>query len=202
MKHLDPSFRDTVAELDLEAIESSADPTFLVDRSFVIRGYNTAYVAFARVNGLATVESDFGLGCQLLTSMASPAREYYDDAFSKVLREHEVFHHDYECSSADTLRRYRLSAYPLPEGGGLVISHHLIHESPHDRPEADFGAQHVSPTGVVVQCSHCRKVQDHRTPNTWDWIPDLVREPRDNVSHTFCRHCLAHFYPGVVIGGS
>jgi len=195
MIHVDPVYRPLIAHLDLAAIEASADPTYAVDRSFVIRALNSAYLEFGRANGHPLVGHDHGLGCPLFASMDPPAREFYVRAYMTALAEHRPFHQDYECSSPAVFRRFRLSAYPLPGGSGLMISNHLVHEAPCGLRPTAVSEVHTTAEGVIVQCCHCRKVQNHVAPNTWDWVPDLVSERHPDVSHTFCPACLEHYYP-------
>ncbi|MEZ4386312.1 MAG: PAS domain-containing protein [Candidatus Krumholzibacteriia bacterium] len=195
---LDPTFQDHLQHLDLEVLETSADPTYAVDRRYVIRAANPAYLGFGRDNGLADVDTSAGLGCSLLDAMGEPAREFYHHAFAAALESGEPFHHDYECSSPDLFRLFRLSAYPLPTSAGLLISHHLTHERAHDRPTTEPGPQHVSPDGVVSQCCHCRKVRNWAAPESWDWVPALVATMDPRTSHTFCDGCLRHYYRDVL----
>jgi hypothetical protein len=192
---IDPAFRPRIAHLDLEAIEASADPTYAVDHDFVIRAVNSAYLEFGRANGHPEVAHDHALGCPLFAAMDPPAREFYVRTYLQVLQGGEPFHQDYECSSPAVYRRFRLSAYPLPAHGGLLISNHLAFESPVQRDPVPVGGAHRTRDGLIIQCCHCRKVQNQVAPNTWDWVPDLVAERHLDVSHSLCPACLAHYYP-------
>ncbi len=61
-----------------------------------------------------------------------------------------------------------------------------------------MGDAHLTEDGLIIQCCHCRKVQNQVVPDTWDWVPELVAERHLNVSHSFCQNCFAHYYPDIV----
>lgn len=100
---------------------------------------------------------------------------------------------DYECSSADTYRLFRMRIYPLAEGFGIV--HALRIEEPHfERPHR--ASEAYIDRGVIAMCSYCRKVR-HRPTLRWDWVPAYVANRPANLSHGMCTSCAAHYWGDV-----
>jgi hypothetical protein len=195
---LDPDFSQHLAHLDLRAIETSADATYAVDDGLVIRAVNPAFVDFGLRNGFPDVRERSGPGSQLLAAIDDPARAHLREKLRSVLANGEPWHHTYLCSSPEVFRRFRQSVYPLPERRGLLVSNHLVAEAPSPDRAIDLNAYHVSPRGVIVQCCHCRKVRNWSRVEGWDWVPSLVAQVDPRVSHSYCEHCLHHYYPDFV----
>ena len=86
----------------------------------MLRAANRAYVEFGRANGLAAVVTEAGIGTNVLEKMQDPARPYYRRLLSRVLDTGEPAHHDYQCSSPEVLREFRMSIYPLDHAGQMV----------------------------------------------------------------------------------
>ena len=78
---------------------------------------------------------------------------------------------------------------------GLLLIHHLevVHPIGSRSPAIDrfYRDEH----GLVTQCCQCRMVRRAQQAETWDWVPDWVREPADDTSHGLCPECLALHYP-------
>ncbi len=194
--HLDRKFGLSIEGVDLESLQNSADVVCLLDGAFRLRGYNDAWVQFAAVNDGADIIERFPIGCDLLAVIDPSLRAFYEDGYTSALHNDERFDCEYECSSPDVFRLFVQSAYPLPCQAGLLVTHHLRLEEPFP-PDCGvcFGPRHVDKNGNIVQCSHCRKVRDNSQSEKWDWIPDLVRNPRPEISHSLCLYCLDFYYP-------
>lgn len=193
---LDEAFAPCLVGLDLAEIAASSDSILVVDADLRIRGYNRTYLAFARANGQVDIAERYGIGRLLLDAFSEPARSFYARVFTEAIARHEAYHQCYECPSPRMHREYRLSAYPIAGGHGLLLCHHLVASSPISADEAVAeSSAHRSPDGFIVQCCHCRKVQNFQVGQRWDWVTDLVERQADQVSHTFCPRCLDFYYP-------
>ncbi len=188
-------FRETASHLDWPALTTSGDSTYLLDDRLRLVGWNEAYSAFALANGGDDIEARFPLGSDVLAAVSGPLRGYHENLFREALAGGGPLHGDYECSSPAEQRFLHMSVYPIHGGGGLVVSHHVVHHGPHAEPVLPLREHHTSTLGFIVQCANCRKVRDHRTANKWDWVPAVVAGPPNNVSHSICANCLDHYYP-------
>jgi hypothetical protein len=194
--YLDPDFAPSLADLSLEALEESQDVVYVLDREYRLRGYNSAWVQFARVNDGSDVIDRFPLGCDVMAVIDESLQPFYRRGYGLALECRDRFDCEYECSSPDVFRLYVQSAYPLGDGSGLLITNHCRLEEPFP-PDAGvcFGPRHVDDNGNIIQCCHCRKIRDHSATEKWDWIPELIRQPRKEISHSLCLHCLHFYYP-------
>ncbi|MFN2370590.1 MAG: hypothetical protein ABR506_05470, partial [Candidatus Krumholzibacteriia bacterium] len=165
------------------------------DPQLRLAGWNEAYLAFALANGADDLEDRFPLGSDLAAAVSGPLQAYYQHLFAEILAGGAPVHRQYECSSADEQRFLHMSAYPIAGGTGLVVSHHVVHRGAHAAPALPLREHHTDGRGLVVQCANCRKIRDHRTATKWDWVPEILDHPPDNVSHGLCANCLDHYYP-------
>ncbi|RJP59107.1 MAG: hypothetical protein C4541_06855 [Candidatus Auribacter fodinae] len=188
-------FRENLLCLDLESLSQSNDTVCVIDTDFRLVAFNEAWVNFAITNNGSDVLQKYPLGCVILDACFHDAKEFYRKAYAEILADPDRFDQDYECSSDAVHRLFHQTAYPLRNNTGILITHHLVYERQYAGTPHEFGAQHVSKDGFIVQCAHCRKVQDHSKPDTWDWVPSLVRDPLPNISHSFCSACLDFYYP-------
>lgn len=188
---LAPRFAPLLEGLDLEALARVPDITCGVFSDDLTIGYvNTAWLRFARANGASRA---WALGDHLLDAMSEPLRAYYAERLAHVLSERAPWEHDYECSSPEVHRTYRLRVVEIGNGGGLLLTHSLRVERPHgDVGEAGAVALYLAETGLFRVCAHCRRAHRAAPPYTWDWVPELLS--RRNVTHTICPLCLAYYF--------
>jgi hypothetical protein len=107
--------------------------------------------------------------------------------------------HDYECSSAQVFRLYRMAVYPLQAGHGFAIINSLRIARPHDRVACEpDDAKYLHPDGLMRMCANCRRTRRTNEPAMWDWVPDFVEHPRRNVSHGVCPFCAEYYYGSFV----
>ena len=181
---------------DRAMLEADRAPIVILDEAHVIVWANPAWFRFFEDNGgrdLALVQ----LGASYLAGIQGKLREFYKLVFETCRESGLPFEQDYECSSATEQRFYRLRALPV-ENRDLVVSHQLRSVSARpDAPEAtpDF-ARYVSPEGIVVQCSNCRRLRTVEEEPTWEWVAEAVRAPPRRVSHGICHLCEGHYYFG------
>ena len=102
---------------------------------------------------------------------------------------------DYECSSAQTFRLYRMQVYPLKPGSGFAVVNALRVVHPHTRVACDADkAKYLHNDGLIRMCANCRRVRRLDDPSRWDWVPDYIEHPPAGVSHSVCPFCGEYYY--------
>lgn len=199
MKRIHDDFSDLLDGFKLETLESDANSVFGLSRDLTVNYLNPAWFRFAKENhGEPAISERFGLGSYIGDALDGSAKEYYLDAFSTVLQSGEVWHHDYECSSARTFRLYHQSVYPLHNRSGLVAINSLVTEHTFDESVRSscppIQERYTQETGFITQCSNCRRVQRAPRLDVWDWVPAWVERMPENTSHSFCQICFDYYY--------
>ena len=59
-------------------------------------------------------------------------------------------------------------------------------------------ARYAGLGGLMTQCCHCRLMRRADDHSTWDWVPSVLDEPPDTISHGLCPPCFRHYYPELV----
>lgn len=181
-------------------LRDSADPMMGMWSDLTLAYVNPAWFRFASDNGAA--EDFFArwtLGRSVLEAIPEVLRAHYAASYEQCMQTGEPWSEDYECSSPDRFRTFRATAYPLPRGAGLLVSHSLRIDRPHERESAPairerFADHH----GWLTQCAHCRRFADPSGRGKWVWVEDWIRTPpQERVSHGICQPC-ADYYFGVV----
>ncbi len=151
---------------------------------------NSVWDEFARANGGEAVLARWRRGRSIVDAISEPLRAFYVAGFRTACEREEPWEHDYECSTPDMLRTFRMTAYPF--AGALVITNTLRLERPHDRHPCLPDDVYVT-DGIVHMCAHCRR--SRRDATTWDWVPAYLAQPPALVSHGLCGPCLHYHYP-------
>ena len=181
------------ARFDVDALDRDESTNVAIDPAGTILWVNRAWERFATANGGADVLRRFGLGGSYLGAISPSLQGFYASAFSNALASGEPLELDYECSSAETFRRFHMRGLPIGQEG-LLLEHSLVVEHPHDRAVLEpIDALYASPDGVVVQCSNCRRVR-RTTGLAWDWVPAWVRSFPPRTSHGLCDSCRAFYW--------
>jgi hypothetical protein len=191
---IDESFRHHLISLSMEAFDLSADVTYIVDQELRLRGYNEAWRQFALKNGGAEVLEQYTFGRSILDAMSPEPRAFYENAYRRALQNRGRFDQRFECPSATVYRNLQQSAFPLVDACGLVVTNHLVEDRPMDDAGNLPSVQYLSDQGLVVQCCHCRRVEDQVVSNKWDWVPQWVDRSPPATSHTFCPACHDFYY--------
>lgn len=158
----------------------------------VILWVNEAWCSFAADNGGQGDTSTFGLGLRYADAVQGELRTWFDEHLHKCQETHQPFELDYECSSPDTFRKFRLRV--LPVEGYVLMSHALTAEQPHTRTEMPpDDAAYRAPSGLTTQCSNCRRFR-RLDGGAWDWVPAWVERPPARVSHGICAVCIGFYY--------
>ena len=199
MNRFGDSFLLMLDRFHLETLESDPNPIYGLSAGLALNYLNPGWFVFARDNdGEPAVSERFGIGTHVADAIAGPAKDFYVEAFRSVLWTGKVWHHDFECSSADVFRAYHQSVYPLRGRLGLLVVNSLVKEQPHAGeaksarpPRKELYTQE---TGFITQCSNCRRVQRVSPPDVWDWVPAWVRRMPPNVSQSFCPVCFDYYW--------
>ena len=194
---IDPGFARQIAYINLESIKNSPDVVYIVDAEMKLKAYNNAWITFAQANGGEKITQTYDLGSAVTDVGEAPLKHFMKRKYREAMALNKMFACNYECSSPQLLRIFRLNAYPLIDKKGLVISHHLVKECPHIKEGVAFSKQFVNSDGVIVQCMNCRKIKDPNTVDRWLWVPSLLEQGIANMSHGICRRCLDHYYPDI-----
>ncbi|MBJ6725902.1 hypothetical protein [Geomesophilobacter sediminis] len=198
MQRYTEDFPELLHGLKLETLEKEPNAVFGLSRELRFNYFNPGWFAFAGENGGEPgLSQRFPLGSPIGNAMAGKAQEYYLDVYGTLLRTGLVWHHDYECSSAQRLRIFHQSVYPLHDRQGLIVVNSLVEEHPHDPVFRDAnlpeGTLYTGENGYISQCSNCRRVQRVQHPEIWDWVPAWVEKMPGNTSHTFCDICFDYY---------
>lgn len=194
-----PSFAAALDKFDLNTLENESGAVYALDQELRLCYFNPAWFEFAAQNrGEPSISTRFGLGAALQQAISGPLQTFYVEAYTQVLREGVAWQHDYECSSAEILRRFHQSSYPLANRTAVIVINSLTVEQPYPAsdtpPEAPDERRYRDGHGLIVQCSHCRRVQRAAQPGHWDWVPDWVAQMPPRTSHSLCQPCYDYYY--------
>lgn len=193
-----PDFARLLAPFDDGTLDVSSSATCGVGADLRIGYVNPAWRAFAVANGARAPDETCGLHVDILSVVPLVLRPFHEALFARARDTHEVTDHDYECSSANVHRTFRMRIHPC-DSGAFVVVHSLLREVPHvarafDALEATYRDGH----GLIAQCSNCRHVRRARlqggTIAVWDWVPAYVADVPLRVSHGICEVCSAFYY--------
>jgi hypothetical protein len=191
-------FPATLRGFDFDVLEADAHSIFALSADLRFTYFNPAWFRFALANGGARLPTQFGLGSSFPAALPVVVRALYVTALERALETGEVWHHDYECSSADTYRLFHESAYPFRDRQGVLVINSLRaeHAISDDRaPHDPVHRLYCSPvTGLITQCCNCRRVQREAAPDQWDWVPAWVRDMPSNITSGLCRICHGYYW--------
>lgn len=183
-------------------LERSPHPCFALTESLNICYCNPAWDRFAGENGGGTnVLANNVMHKPFLQYVPCELRGNFETLFFKSRALGRPQAQDYECSSAQTFRLYRMQIYPLQPGSGFAVVNSLRVAHPHTRfaHEPDE-AQYLHDDGLMRMCANCRRTRRVDDPAAWDWVPDFVEHPRKNVSHSVCPFCAEYYYGAYLSG--
>ena len=153
---------------------------------------NAAWHLFADANGADPAHPTWRPGESILDAIPEPLRPFYEKGFASALETNTPWAHDYDCSTPDQYRTFRMFVYP--QGEFLVVTHAPHSARPHDR-EICPPSDRYRRNGVITMCCHCHCVRAPESPQRWDWVPAWIADQPANVSHGLCPPCLEYHYP-------
>jgi hypothetical protein len=189
--------RLTAAGFTVRALEENASVVYIVGPELDIAYCNPAWDAFAAQNGGKHLERRLAMGRSCLPMRPEFLRTFYELAFKNVTDTQKPWSHDYECSSPERYRRFRMRVFPL-HGGHLLVENSLYVEGDHEQASQvpiDH-SRYINENGFIAMCSHCRRTRARGADGStaWDWVPSYLKDTPVLVSHTLCHTCLAYHY--------
>jgi hypothetical protein len=197
-----PELEAKLSESGFSIPQLESDPAviYALEPDFRISYCNQAWDRFAAENGGRNLDRDAVRGVSVLDVTPEPLRTFYLNAYSSAQIQRQPWEHEFECSSPEMYRAFRMRVFPL-RLSSLLVENSLLVERLHgaDREAAEANAaQYVSENGILTMCCHCRRtrrIASEKPFETWDWVPDFLVNPPGAVSHGLCRMCYAYFYP-------
>ncbi len=193
-----------------EQLQQSGNVSCVVDEGLRLVYCNPAWDQFALANDGDAALASRVLGRNVLDVVPQPLKRLYDQLFGVARDTRQMWPLDYECSSPDVYRLFRMEIRPIQSGTGFVLVHALRVEHPHDTDRKRFSAdadRYANTQGVITMCAHCRKTRRVADLEIWDWVPEYLNPGtmRTRITHGLCGSCLAYFYPNAwkatAIGG-
>ena len=181
------------AEL-LCALEQESGTVYAIDEDHRIVFVNPAWYTFASANGGERLLRGPILGSSLRSVVPDILQRFYDAGLAQAWASGQVWQHEYECSSDQTFRKFRMRVLPLPPGRFAIIANDLIRQERFAGSAPSADSSYRSESGLIVQCAHCRRVR-LAVGDTWHWLPAFVKNPPERVSHGLCCACLEYHYP-------
>jgi hypothetical protein len=184
-------------ESRMAELEDDQSVVYLLDNHLRIVCCNRAWDEFAEHNGGVHLRRTEQFGRHVLESTAEPLKAFYRSAFERALAEHQRWEHLYECSSPGLYREFHMQVLPLQAPPSLIVVNSLVVEKAHERIiQAPLTTLYRTTGGVITMCMHCRRTRRSAGSNMWDWVPDFVASPPDDISHGLCPICFSYYYPG------
>jgi PAS domain-containing protein len=175
---------------DAAALEEVDSHIAVIDANGNILWVNRAWRRFAHENGAV---GDPDAWPSYFDVIAPPLRDFYQEAFSKALATGGVFDHEYECSSPEKRRVFRLRALPI-DARALLLEHSLVTEVDHEAMSHEaFEARYLREDGTFLQCSHCRRVCTAGA-QSWDWVRQWAATSHPMTSHGICPSCVGFYW--------
>lgn len=198
MSHSRSDFLDILGPRRAQRLERHLHSACGLWPNFEIAYVNPAWIDFAERNGGADVRRRWSEGADFLAAVAEPLRPHYDQHLRACLAGGSSWTSEYECSSPNLFRAFRMEVEVLRDAAGLVIVHTCIDQHPHDeshRAARPSAALYLDDHGLLLQCVHCRRVRRVGADEDWDWVPEWVAHVPDNASGGLCPGCLMQRYP-------
>ncbi len=169
---------------------------FCLDPSLRITYCNPAWDRFAAENGAQQLCRQAVTGQCILDYISGPDRDYFENQYRRVLQQTEPWERDYECSSKDLYRKFRLRVIPMRTVQGLFVINSLHVERAHKIAVSHLIEEaYRTPDGLIVMCSNCRRTR-RNLPGAaiWDWVPSFVERFPELTSHGICAQCVQLYY--------
>jgi hypothetical protein len=183
-------------EYPREVVDKDNAVIFSLDGNLNITYCNAAWDRFALANSGQHLCLPAPIGRCVLDYIGEPDREYFAKHYERAIRQSEPWERDYECSSANVYRKFRLRAVPLRKTAGLFVMNSLIVEHPHRiAAAAPVHESYRRADGFIVMCASCRRTRRSGRPERWDWVPAFVDECPPEATHGVCLLCRELYYP-------
>jgi len=197
-------FEKLLTRYPVKYIDEGKDCIFGLWNDLTLWYFNMGWIRFAEGNqGAPDIVSPDYLGVPILDVCGKALAAFYKNLFESCLEgsfdELHPAQHRYECSSPEKFRQFLMTLYPLGNKDGILVVNSLVIETTHaarnTQPFPAIPSDYLNENNFIRQCSHCRRVENQRIENQWDWVPEWVKEPPLETSHGLCPVCLEYYYP-------
>jgi hypothetical protein len=193
--HVDPAFRPLLAAFDLEAFDRDESSIYGMWPDTRLAYVNAAYQRFAVSEGGPRACVDGTLGVRVIDTVLPVLRPFYEQLYARARASAEPITHRYDCHSPELERKYDLRLFSLGGGQGLLAVHALVLSRPHAvTADAMLARYAAKPSGLVIQCAHCRRVERANERGRWDLVPEYVARSPERTSHGLCRLCAEYHW--------
>lgn len=199
-KRFIPDFPLKLKGIDFETLEKDENSIYGLSKEMKFIYFNPGFIQFSRSNDIeGNLINNLPLGIPVSKILAGEKiSEFYIQNFKRIIATGEIWHHEYECSSADEFRIYRQTTYPLKDGEILIIINKLIVVQPiestgRETNDAD-PKRYVQSSGFITQCGNCRHIQRTDQSEIWDWVPAWAEKIPEGTSHSICPICFDYYW--------
>jgi len=191
---------DCLKQAGLSITDLQADRSIIciLDTDSRIVFCNWSWDRFAYRNGGLALSHLYVVGTSVLDITPASLKPFYQTAYAHVRQTLRPWEHDFECSSAEQYRSFRMRILSIARSY-LLVENSLRVERPHThaggpQPDSDL---FVDTDGSLLMCPHCRRTRHTRIIGSpeWVWIPEYLTFPPGRVADELCGTCLRFFYP-------
>ncbi len=199
-------FAPLLSNFDLHTHDEHHSTIYGLRRDLTLAYVNAEWIRYAYRNSAPRhlLQPDIVLNLCVLDFISGPLRSFYRRLFQSTLRQAVPRDHDYDCSTPNELRELHMDVLPLPFGAsepdGLLTIHSQVRSRPipDDYPPpqgASVPEDYLTPRGLLITCSNCRRFRAQDGSERWDWIPEYLNHPPAPISHGLCDVCLDYYHP-------
>ena len=178
-----------------EAAAWTEDVVYLLDAEMCFVDCNPTWDTFAAENGGKGISRAEVSGRSIFDYVPDVLRSFYLHKYWFAKRSEGWTEFDYDCSSPEKIRLFRMRMIGVEEGL-LVVNHLRLEEECNVASPLTEEARrsYISPDGSVTMCANCRKTKRRDEVDSWDWVSDFLRDRTLKVSHGLCPRCASHLY--------
>ncbi|XOV91079.1 MAG: hypothetical protein ACFHWX_12800 [Bacteroidota bacterium] len=193
-------FQERLTKFDFNTLEESVDTIYALNSNLEFIYFNPQYIKFAQENGFkGDILEKFPIGSSIGQVLKGDVlREFYLQNYQKSLSENVPWTFEYKCSTPSIFRAYQQRTYPIVESECIVILNSLIAERPirevftHDHePNEEI---YLQTNGLIYQCSNCRRTQQSKDSEKWDWVSKYIEKMSLKISHGICPLCFDYYW--------
>jgi PAS fold len=188
---------DKLFDYPTAVVEADSSVIFCLDSDLRITYCNPAWDRFAVENGGDALCRPAPIGRFVLDYISGPDRGYFESHYRATLRQNEPWERDYQCSSHNRYRIFRLRAVPMKTVYGLFVINSLIVEDAHQIAACPpVEEAYRTARGLIVMCASCRRTRRNSPQaEVWDWVPQFVEQFPAHTTHGVCAPCKELYYP-------
>jgi hypothetical protein len=185
--------KDLPSNMPLSVLENNPSACYTLGADLEITYCNPAWNRFAADNGGVNLLADKVLHRPVLEFFTPVMSDYYAELFARARQKREMQCQEYECSSPEIFRFFRMQIYPFKNGFAVVNSLHAkkAHSQQGLQP---FDHIYLQSNALLRICSNCRRTCRNDESGQWDWVPAYLNPDLKNTTHGICAVCLEYFY--------